>query len=397
MDAFGDLPRPGDAALAHSAQLSDLIRRRIAERGGWIDFSEYMELALYAPGLGYYSAGATKFGPAGDFVTAPEVSGLFARCLARAIAPVIRRGPGNAILELGAGTGALAAGILRTLARDRALPAAYRILEVSADLRDRQRRTLAERAPDCLALVEWLDELPAPFDGVALANEVVDALPFSCFRIGAGDDRIQALGVAAAEEGFRWSGRAAAGSLRDAVAAIEAALGSPLEKGFQSEISPSLPAFVGSLGAALRDGIVLLIDYGLPRRELYAAGRSGGTLACHYRHRAHGDPFFHPGLQDITAWVDFTAIAAAASAAGLRVDGYATQAQFLVAAGIEAEFLAAGEGGGGHPRARVERSREMQTLLLPGQMGERFKVIWLGTGSAALAPEFDLCDQRHRL
>lgn len=397
MDGYSDLPRPGDAALALSAELSDLIRRRIGERGGWIDFSEYMELALYAPGLGYYSAGATKFGPAGDFVTAPEVSGLFARCVARAMAPLIRRGPGNAILELGAGTGALAAGILRTLAHDRALPAAYRILEVSADLRDRQRRTLAERAPDYLPLVEWLDEPPARFDGVCLANEVADALPFSRFRIGAGDARVEALGVAAADDGFRWSGRAAPGPLRDAVAAIETAVGAPLPVGYRSEVSPTLPGFVGSIAGALRDGIALLIDYGLPRRELYAPGRSGGTLACHYRHRAHEDPFLNPGLQDITAWVDFTAIAAAASKAGLRVDGYTTQAEFLVAAGIEAEFLARGAAGPNEARSRVERSREMQTLLMPGQMGERFKVMWLGAGSAALAPEFDRCDQRHRL
>ncbi len=397
MDGFSDLPPPGDAALAHSRALSGLISRRIAERGGWIDFSEYMELALYAPGLGYYSAGATKFGPAGDFVTAPEVSDLFARCLARAIAPVIRRGPGHAILELGAGTGALAARILRTLAHERTLPASYRILEVSADLRERQRRTLAERAPDSLPLVEWLDELPTPFDGVALANEVVDALPFSRFRIGAGDDRVEALGVAAGEDGFRWSMRAAHGSLREAVAAIEAELREPLPEGYRSEVNPNLGGFVGGLGGSLRDGIVLLIDYGLPRRELYSPERSRGTLTCHYRHRAHRDPFLHPGLQDITAWVDFTAIAAAASAAGLRVDGYSTQAQFLIAAGIEDEYLAHSDAGGGDTRSRVERSREVQTLLMPGQMGERFKVIWLSKGAAALAPEFDHCDQRHRL
>ena len=393
-----ELPKPDADALAHSEKLSALIRQRIADAGGWIDFAEYMELALYAPGLGYYSAGATKFGVAGDFVTAPEVSGLFSRCLARAIAPVIGRGPGNAVLELGAGTGVMAAGILETLARDRALPARYQILEVSADLRERQQQTLRERVPALLPLVEWLDELPPPFDGAVLANEVADALSVARFRIGAGggEDRVRELGVVVAGESCRWAERGAPVPLLDRVNAIEESVGARLPASFASEVSMRLPAFVGALGAVLNDGVCLMVDYGLPRRELYRPDRADGTLICHYRHRAHSDPFRYPGLQDITAWVDFTSLAEAASAAGLRVDGFMTQAQFLIAAGIENEFMAAGAEGTG-PQSGLALSREMQTLLMPGEMGEKFKVMWLGKGAALPTPEFQLYDLRHRL
>jgi len=396
MHASPELPEPSADALAHSDRLAMLIRQRIEAAGGWLDFSAYMDLALYAPGLGYYSAGATKFGASGDFVTAPEVSGLFARCLARAVEPVVRRGADNAILEFGAGTGALAAGILEALARADTLPARYRILEVSADLRERQRQTLRARVPDLLPLVDWLDELPAAFDGVVIANEVADALAVSRFRIDVADAGISALGVAAAGDGFGWAERPAPEALRQRVEAIEASIGKTLPASYVSEVSLKLPAFVGGLGDVLRDGVCLVIDYGLPRRELYAPDRCDGTLICHYRHRAHADPFRYPGLQDITAWVDFTSLAEAATAAGMRVDGFTTQAQFLIAAGIEDEFFAASSTDAGE-RARLTLSREMQTLLMPGEMGEKFKVMWLGKGTAALAPEFDSHDRRHRL
>lgn len=396
MHAPTELPEPDATALEHSEKLAALIRERIAAADGWIDFAAYMDLALYAPGLGYYSAGAAKFGAAGDFMTAPEISALFAGCVARAIEPIVARGSDQVILELGAGTGLLAAGVLSSLARVGTLPARYLILEVSADLRDRQRRTLSERAPDLLALVDWLDEPPSGFDGVVLANEVADALAVARFRIDAGEDRVRELGVMAAEDGFRWAERAAPESLRERVGALEASIGEPFAAPFTSEVSMSLPAFVGELGRVMRDGLCLLIDYGLPRRELYAPGRSDGTLICHYRHRAHADPFLYPGLQDISAWVDFTALAEAAAAAGLRVDSFMTQAGFLLAAGIEDEFLAAGADSR-DPRSRVSLSREMQTLMMPGEMGEKFKVICLGKGNATLAPPFELHDHRHRL
>lgn len=398
MHASSELPAPDAAARVHSDDVAALIHRRIVAAGGWIDFSDYMDLALYAPGFGYYSAGSTKFGAAGDFVTAPEISTLFARCVARAIEPVIRRGPGNQILEFGAGTGVLAAGVLQALDRAGAPPERYRILEVSADLRERQHGTLTERVPDLLPRVDWLDALPSAFDGVVLANEVADALPVSCFCTGsgAGADRIRARGVAVAGDGFRWAEGPASDALRERVAAIETSVGVSFPAGFSSEVSLNLPAFVGGIGQVLRDGVCLIVDYGLPRRELYASGREQGTLVCHYRHRAHADPFLYPGLQDITAWVDFTSVAEAADAAGLRVDGYVSQAQFLIAAGIEQEFLAAGSTGAGEA-PRLQLSREMQALLMPGEMGEKFKVMCLLKGAARLAPEFDRHDQRHRL
>jgi SAM-dependent MidA family methyltransferase len=391
-----ELPEPGADERAHSEKLSALVRRRLAAAGGWVDFSEYMNLALYAPGLGYYSAGATKFGAAGDFVTAPEVSELFARCVARAIAPILARNGTQSVLEVGAGTGVLAAGVLNTLARDGALPDRYRILEVSADLRERQRQMLAERAPDFASHVEWLDELPPQFDGVILANEVLDALPVSRFRIAAESDVVRAMGVGIDSDEFCWVDQPASVALRERVAAIEASIGAQLPAQFESEVNMNLAPFVASLADVIGDGACLLIDYGLPRRELYSPQRADGTLICHYRHRAHADPFYLPGLQDITAWVDFTATAEAAAAAGLRVDAFMTQAQFLIASGIEAEFELAGETHA-DAKAQLALSREMQTLLLPGEMGERFKLMWLGRGVAVPPTSFDQYDQRHRL
>jgi SAM-dependent MidA family methyltransferase len=391
-----ELPEPGADERAHSDKLSALLRQRIAAAGGWVDFAEYMNLALYAPGLGYYSAGATKFGAAGDFVTAPEVSDLFARCVARVIAPIMERDAPQSVLEVGAGTGALAAGVLNTLARDGAVPDQYRILEVSADLRERQRQTLAERAPDLASCVEWLDELPARFDGVVLANEVLDALPVSRFHIADESQPVRVLGVGIDGDALCWIDRPASQALCEQVATIEASIGARLPARFESEVSMNLAAFVAGLGDVLGDGACLLIDYGLPRRELYAPQRSDGTLICHYRHRAHADPFYLPGLQDITAWVDFTATAEAAAAADLRVDAFMTQTQFLIAAGIEAEFQLAGEAHA-DAESRIALSREMQILLMPGEMGERFKLMWLGRGVAAPPPSFAQYDQRHRL
>ncbi|MGI9341952.1 MAG: class I SAM-dependent methyltransferase [Gammaproteobacteria bacterium] len=397
MHASSELPQPDADALAHSARVSTLIAERIDAAGGWIDFADYMNLALYAPGLGYYSAGAAKFGAGGDFVTAPEVSDLFARTLARAIEPMLADRPGAVVLELGAGTGALAAGILRTLARDRTLPARYQILEVSADLRERQRRTLGDQAPELLSLVEWLDELPAPIEGVVLANEVLDALPVSRFRMvdDNGHGSVQSLGVAVRDGQFRWAERPAPASIVDSVNAIGAMLGAPLPSGFTAEVNANLPAFIAGVAGAIENGACLLIDYGLPTRELYGAERDTGTLICHYRHRAHDDPFLYPGLQDISAWVDFTAVATAASVAGFSVASYATQAGFLIAAGIEDEFLAAGDDDS--PASRASLSGQMQTLLMPGQMGERFKVMCLTRGAVSVPAAVAQADESHRL
>lgn len=368
-----ELPVPDAAALDHSRRLLQLIAARIEAAGGWIDFADYMELALYAPGLGYYSAGAAKFGPAGDFVTAPEISPLFGRCLARACAPWLRAHPEAHVLELGAGSGALAVEMLTALERLSALPARYLILEVSADLRERQQAACAALPPRLRERVHWLDALPAtPLAAIVLANEVVDALPVSRFIRRA--DGVRAEGVAWTGGRPGWREHLAPAALADAVADIERDLGAPLPAGYRSEINQRLPAWMASLAAVVGTGALLISDYGMSRREYYHAQRSDGTLTCHYRHRAHGDPFLHPGLQDITAWVDFTALATAASAAGLVVAGYATQAHFLLDAGVGEELAAMTAA---PARAQAELARQARMLMLPGEMGERFKVMAL--------------------
>jgi SAM-dependent MidA family methyltransferase len=388
-----ELPAPDDAAQAHSARLAGLIAARIRAAGGWLEFSEYMDLALYAPGLGYYSAGAAKFGPAGDFVTAPEISPLFGRCLANACAPWLRSNPGAAVLELGAGSGALAAELLVALERAGTAPVRYLILEVSAELRARQQERLARLPPALAARVQWLDALPPePLAAIVIANEVADALPVSRFVRGA--DGIRAEGVSLAGAGFARQDGPAGEALQAAVAAIEADLGGALPEGYRSEWSPRLAGWIRALAEVLAEGVMLVADYGGTRREVYHPERRDGTLACHYRHRVHADPWVYPGLQDITAWVDFSALAEAARTAGLEVQGYATQAHFLLDTGIGAELAAATATAGA--REHVDFSRQARLLLLPGEMGERFKVMALGRPGATLAG-FGFRDLRHLL
>ncbi|MCC7259143.1 MAG: SAM-dependent methyltransferase [Gammaproteobacteria bacterium] len=390
-----ELPVPSGAAREHGACVATHLHAVIAAAGGWIDFARFMEIALYAPGIGYYSAGATKFGPAGDFVTAPEISPLFARCLARACAPLLAGFEKPVVVEFGAGSGVLAAELLPALAAHGLGGVRYRILEVSGDLRQRQRLTLAQRVPRHLAQVEWLDAVPdASADGVVIANEVADALPVS--RFTRSTTGVLEQGVISDAGGFTWAPRPAGAELADAVSVVESSLGSRLPPGYTSEISLRLPGWVAALGASLRQGLVLICDYGGTRREIYHPERCDGTLACHYRHRAHHDPLILPGLQDITAWVDFSAAAAAGEASGLAVAGYTTQAHYLVDAGIDAE-LAAASGPGGQPDLRLVQ--QAKTLLLPGEMGERFKVLALARGGTA--PEscrgFGFRDLRHLL
>jgi SAM-dependent MidA family methyltransferase len=379
------LPVPDADALEHSARVSQHIRRRIVAAGGWIDFSDYMDRVLYAPGLGYYSAGAQKFGESGDFVTAPEISPLFASCVARAFLDIAfdeggLPAPPATILELGAGTGAMAAGILQKLQRMDAVPERYLILEVSADLRERQHRLIAERVPDLAGRVAWLDELPAtPVAGVIVANEVLDALPVTRFVVDE-MNRIQVLGVEAADSGFGWSRRAAAAESQERILEVASNLRVTWPAGYTSELSPAMHGFVGGLSRSLERGLILLIDYGLPMRAYYDPDRSSGTLACHYRHRVHADPFFFPGLQDITAWVDFTCVADAAAEADLDVLGFTTQAQFLLAGGIDQEYALLMEESGAvrDQREQMRIAAGLKTLMMPGQMGETFKVMALG-------------------
>ena len=386
------LPPPPTAAAEHSRKVAEHIRSVISEAGGVIPFSRYMDIALYAPGLGYYSAGARKFGEAGDFVTAPEMSSLFSQCLADQAAEVLRQLGGGEILELGAGSGLMAANILARLAEKAQLPDRYLILEVSADLRERQARTLKERAPALADRVVWLDDFPENMRGVVLANEVLDALPVERFRIRGG--KLRRLGVACREDGFTWREMASAPELSARLRAVEAGLGRELPEGYESEVSPSLPGLIERIAGCLVRGAALLVDYGFPRREYYMAERRQGTLMCHYRHRAHEDPFLYPGIQDITAWVDFTAVAESAIHAGCQLLGYTTQALFLLGAGIDRH------GDGINPEdtlSQLKLAQEVKLLTLPGEMGERFKVLGFAQGDDISMSGFGFRDLRMRL
>lgn len=387
MQVRSELPVPGDSALAHSVRVADLVRARLADRGGWISFAEYMELVLYAPGLGYYSAGARKFGLAGDFITAPGLGSVFARCLAHVTRAALDQLGGGVVLEVGGGTGALAADLLSAL-RARP-PRQYLMLEVSADLRDRQRSTLAARVPELLDRVLWLDCLPtAPVTGVLIANEVLDALPVERFTMQGGTPR--QLGVHLQDGKFSWSSKVAPPALEAEVRAIEQDIGARLPDGYRSEVSLRQPAWITALAAVLGQGLALFSDYGFSRREYYHPQRADGTLACHYRHHWHTDPFLVPGLQDITAWVDFSAAARAAAAAGLGVAAYTTQAHFLLATGV----LQAMETDAALSQAEMQAmAGELRQLLMPGEMGERFKMLAL-TRDFAPACELTMRDMR---
>ncbi|MFM2289967.1 MAG: hypothetical protein RL684_3110 [Pseudomonadota bacterium] len=393
-------PLAADQA-AQLARVLPALAAGIEARGGWLAFDEYLEQVLYAPGLGYYSAGAAKFGPHGDFTTAPERSPLFGYSVARAIAPLLASlaasgegAEGGEVLELGAGSGALAEAVLTRLATLGVLPRRYAILEVSADLRARQRARLAKLPAPLAGRIEWLDSLPAtPLRGVVLANEVADALPFRCL-----EKRAQGCVERGVSAALQWAEQPADAELLAELARVEAALEAPLEPGYRTEVCPRLDAWVASLAATLGEGLLLLFDYGLGRRELYHPQRYTGTLRCHYRHRAHDDPFLFPGLQDITAWVDFTRVAEAASDAGLEVAGYCTQAAFLLSAGLPAEIAVAdGPLDGAALRAQLMRAAEARALLQPDEMGEVFKAIALVRGVPGPVPGFTMQDLRRLL
>ncbi|MDD5301300.1 MAG: SAM-dependent methyltransferase [Gallionella sp.] len=361
------LPTPSPEAAQHSAKLCDFMRRDIAGHGGWIPFARYMELALYAPGLGYYTAGAHKFGAAGDFVTAPELSPLFGRTLARQAAEIMASSAPY-ILELGAGSGKLAADMLGELERTGRLPDSYAILEVSADLRARQQTLLRERLPHLLERVHWLDALPEKFSGAIIANEVLDALPVHLVHWR--DSALTERGVALNGNDFIWQERA----IGDA-ALLHAAQQINVPDDYVSEICLAARGLVNSLASCLEQGVLLFIDYGFGAREFYHPQRSSGTLMCHYRHHAHDDPFFLPGLQDITAHVNFTDIAECGIDAGLELLGYTSQAFFLLNCGIT-ELIK--DTSPENLRDYLPLSAQLQKLTSPAEMGELFKVIALG-------------------
>lgn len=378
------LPAPSANAVAHGERVAKLIAGEIAAAGGWLSFARYMELALHAPGFGYYSAGARKFGADGDFVTAPELGGVFARTLARQAAQVLRDGISD-IIELGAGSGKLACGLLTELAVLDCPPRRYLILETSAELKTRQRDLLGQALPHLASRVAWLDTLPASIEALVIGNEVLDAMPVHIVKTRA--DGADELGVTQTNGVFEWGSRPASG------AALAAATALNLAPGYTAEIHLAAGAFVRTLAASLTRGVVLLIDYGFPAHEYYHPQRDSGTLMCHYHHHAHPDPLCLIGLQDISAHVNFSAIAHAAIDSGLDMLGYANQAQFLINCGITDVLAAAPSGDASY----VALAAQAQKLVSPAEMGELFKVVALGKNYSAPLLGFSHGDKRHTL
>ena len=369
------LPLPDEPSALHSARVLAHLHQHIVNAGGVISFAEFMHESLYAKGLGYYSAGSVKFGSDGDFITAPEVSPVFGRVLARQCSEVLCQIENGQVLEIGAGSGRLAVDVLMALEALDCLPSAYNILEVSAELIGRQQELLRSTVPHLLDRIHWLSDLPADFSGVVVANEVLDALPVERFQRR--DDAIYQCCVASENGELSWTQRAAPNGLSAALDAIESDLGAPLADGYTSEVSLAAPNWLADIASCLRVGVIFLFDYGVSRREYYATDRSDGWLRCHFRHHAHNDPLIYPGIQDLTAWVDFSAIAAAAVASGLDIIGYQAQAQYLMAGGLEAEMQGFSELS---TVQQLELSGQIKTLTLPGEMGENFKCMTLGRG-----------------
>jgi len=380
------------------AQSRHLLRVRahlsacIAAAGGWLSFERFMDEALYAPGLGYYSAGAHKLGVGGDFTTAPEISALFGACVARQCAEVLPEFGAAAILEIGAGSGRLAADILIRLESLGLLPQRYAILEVSADLRERQRRHLGSRVPHLEDRIVWLDQPPPePFDGMIIANEVLDALPVSRFRWH--PSHVEELGVCESRGGLVMQPRLADPRLAETCGRLKAA-GGDWSDGYESEYCARLGAFTRAVTRSLRAGVVLWFDYGLPRSQYYLPERRAGTLLCHFRHRAHDDPFLCPGLQDMTAWVDYTLLAESSRDAGFTLEGFSTQSLFLAALKIDEEMHAMAGGDSGEFARLAGQARR---LMMPGEMGERFKAMAWSRGRERPLSGFSLQDLRHTL
>ena len=388
------MPTPSAAAQQHSARVAQTIRTEIEAAGGVIPFRRYMELALYAPGLGYYAAaGSDRLTDSADFITAPAVSPLFARCVARQCAEVLRELGGGDLFEPGAGSGVLTAEVLAELERLGSLPGRYLILEPSPALQQAQHSTIQARVPALADRVEWLDAWPGAFEGVVVANELLDALPVEGFRI---DERgPQQRCTVVDDTGFADSWRPAPEPLAQAIARLEADLGRALPQGYASEIQTAYPGWFDGLAGSLQRGAVLLIDYGYVRSEYYLPERHMGTLVCTRAHRAHDDPYDWPGLDDITAFVDFTAVTEAATATGFELEGFTPQAQFLFATGLEsvAESALASE----DERERMLASQAIKRLTLPGEMGEKFNVIGFSKGLQQTLNGFSQRDLSRRL
>jgi SAM-dependent MidA family methyltransferase len=380
------LPRPEDGEKENSELLAGVIREEIKGSGGLIPFSRFMDLALYSVPFGYYESGSRKFGEQGDFITAPELGDLFAKCLASQVVQILDKLSDGNILEVGAGSGILAAQLLEALAKSDKLPPSYGILEVSASLAQRQRETLQARVPQYVDRVQWLAELPQNFNGVILANEVVDALPVERFHICNG--QVQGLGGGWENGGFVDKSYAVDDPGWDAIRDFG------LAENYRSEVGFHGQAWMRTLAGCMESGLLLVVDYGYPAPEYYHPQRAEGTLRCHFRHRAHANPYTHVGLQDITAHVDFTALARCAHDSGLSLLGFSNQASFLLSLGIldviESDMQATGA-------ASMLLGQQVKRLTLPSDMGELFKVLAVGTGIEGPLAGFALTNHRNRL
>lgn len=387
----GELPMPNDLAQEHSEKLISLIKDEIENNNGVISFQRYMELALYAPGLGYYAAGSVKFGEEGDFITAPEISPLFSQTLANAILPVLN--DEQIILEVGAGRGRMAADILAYLKQKNKLPKEYWILELSADLRERQKVTIEETIPEFVENIKWLDVLPDQFSGVVLANELLDAMPVQLFQKKEND--INEVNVVWKDDRFSFELKSSFDErLVNRINNIETELENEFNSGYVSEINFTAEDWIKSIAESLQQGIIILIDYGFPRHEYYHQQRSEGTLMCHYRHRTHPDAFVYPGLQDITAHVDFTAMADAALESDMKVIGYTNQVSFLMGAGL---LELAALNNETDMQEQMEVATQIKKLTLPHEMGELFKVIGFSKSYDVVLPAFEFRDLREYL
>jgi SAM-dependent MidA family methyltransferase len=396
------LPTPDEFALKLSQKLREKISLAIMENGGSIGFEQYMQMALYEPALGYYSAGSSKFGEQGDFVTAPEISPIFSRCLAKQCQQVLSEISSGCILELGPGTGVMAIDILRELERNNVLPGIYYMLEPSADLRQRQQQNVKNEIPHLEERIIWLEHLPEKkIEGVILANEVIDAMPVKRIVF---DHEIEEYAVTCVSESgdktrFQWIKKEFDQKSMNIVQELLDTLKESLPTPYTTEINFYIKPWLNSLNDILNKGLILISDYGYPRQEFFHPQRHAGTLICHYRHHAHDDPFLYPGLQDITASVDFTAVAEAAVDIGLHVSGFTTQAHFLIACGLD-EFVSDYEAD--DVAKRVEITHQVSKLTMPGEMGEKFKFIGLTKKLETKALDiqligFNFIDQRARL
>lgn len=375
------LPSPTNDALEHSQKVTQFIADKIQLSGGAISYAQYMEHVLYAPGLGYYSAGCTKFGELGDFITAPEISVLFSQCIAHAIAPILTKLTPAVILEVGAGSGKMAADIINELTRLEQPLDKYYILERSAELRARQQQTIESIAPTLTDKVQWLDSLPPSFSGVVIGNELLDAMPVQRFKKK--NDSVVELFVRYNNKQFSWDEVPSENSrLASRISTIENNLGYSLPEGYQSEVNFVAEDWLLSINDIMEQGYILLLDYGYPEKEYYHEQRSSGTLSCFYQHRRHDDPFIYPGLQDITAHIDFTNLADSVvnaknnldldDTSSLQLNGYTTQSQFLMASGLM-EIMQRDTGN--DIKQQLTQSQAVKKLTMPYEMGEIVKVI----------------------